>query len=51
MEDKVPRTPMKGFSPEDMKRRRSRSIATAIGLVIFMIIIFITSVFKMKGGN
>lgn len=50
MVDKVPRPAMKGFSPEEMKRRRSRSIATAIALVVFMVIIFITTIVKMKGG-
>jgi len=47
----VDKVPMKGFSPEDMKRRRSRSIATAIALVAFMVIIFITSIVQMKGGH
>jgi len=46
MADKVP---VKAFSPEDMKRRRQRSIVTAIALVAFMVIIFITSVVKMGG--
>jgi len=45
----VDKTPVKAFSPEDMKRRRSRSIFTAVALVVFMIIIFITSVVKMGG--
>lgn len=51
MVDKVPQPPMKGFSPEDMKRRRSRSIATAIALIVFMVIIFITTIVKMQGGH
>ena len=45
------RIPVKAFSPEDMKRRRNRSIATAIALLVFMVIIFITSVVKMGGGH
>lgn len=47
MADKIP---VKAFSPEDMKRRRNRSIVTAIALLAFMVIIFITSIVKMKGG-
>ncbi len=46
MADKLP---VKAFSPEDMKRRRQRSIVTALALVAFMVIIFITSVVKMGG--
>ena len=45
------KVPMKAFSPEDMKRRRSRSVAMALALVAFVIIIFITAIVKMKGGN
>jgi hypothetical protein len=37
------------FSPEDMKRRRGRSIATALALVALVIIIFITFLLRMSG--
>ena len=47
----VDRIPVKAFSPEDMKRRRSRSIATAIALLAFIVIVFITSIVKMGGGH
>ena len=39
------------FSPEDMKRRRLRNIAVALALVAFMVIIFVTSIVKMRTGN
>ena len=41
--------PLRAFSPEDMKRRRARSIALALVLVAFIVIIFMTSVYKMAG--
>jgi hypothetical protein len=47
----VDKLPMKGFSPEEMKRRRGRAIATAIALVAFMVIVFLTTIFKLKGGQ
>ena len=43
--------PAVAFSLEDMKRRRSRSIATALALVALVIIIFITFLLKMSGVN
>ena len=42
--------PAAAFSPEDMKRRRGRSIATALALVAFIVIIFVTTVYKIKAG-
>ncbi|MEO9167156.1 MAG: hypothetical protein ABI230_02010 [Aestuariivirga sp.] len=45
------KVPVKAFSPEDMKRRRSRSVAMALALVAFVVIIFITAIVKMKGGH
>ena len=47
----VERKPVLAFSPEDMKRRRSRSVALALVLVAFMVIIFITAIYKMSGAN
>ena len=38
------------FSPADMKRRRTRAIITALALVAFIVIIFITTVMKIKAG-
>jgi hypothetical protein len=45
------RKPVVAFSPEDMKRRRGRSIAMAIALIAFIAIIFITAVYKMGGAH
>jgi hypothetical protein len=47
----IERKPVLAFSPEDMKRRRSRSIALALILVAFMVIVFITAVYKMSGAH
>ena len=45
------RVPVKAFSPEDMKRRRSLSVAMALALIAFVVIIFIPAIFKLNGGN
>ena len=46
----VERKPVVAFSPEDMKRRRMRAIAMALLLVAFMVIVFISTVYKIKAG-
>jgi hypothetical protein len=45
------RKPVVAFSQEDMKRRRGRSIALALALVAFIVIIFITAIYKMGGAH
>ncbi len=42
---------VRAFSPQDMKRRRTRAIAMALALVAFIIIVFITTIYKLKGGG
>ena len=46
----VERKPVIAFSPEDLKRRKSRSLFTALLLVAFMVIIFVSTVYKIKEG-
>ncbi len=46
----VERKPVVAFSPADMKRRKTRAIAMALLLVAFIVIIFITTVYKIKAG-
>jgi len=43
------RKPVAPFSPEDMKRRKTRAVVMALLLVAFIVIIFITTVYKIKG--
>jgi hypothetical protein len=38
------------FSPEDMARRRRRSIAMALGLVAMMVIFFVSTLVRL-GAN
>jgi hypothetical protein len=38
------------FSPEDMKRRRTRSLIMAGILVGLIILFFVTTIYKMKQG-
>lgn len=42
--------PMQPFSPEDMKRRRKRSIIMAVVLVGLMVIFFVSTLVRL-GGN
>ncbi len=46
----VERKPVIAFSPEDMKRRKSRALAMAFLLMAFMVIIFVSTVYKIKVG-
>ena len=46
----VERKPVVAFSPEDMKRRKTRALVMALILVGFMAIVFVTTVFKIKAG-
>jgi hypothetical protein len=41
---------VQAFSPEDMKRRRSRSVALAVVLLALLVIVFITTIYKIKQG-
>jgi signal peptidase I len=38
------------FSPEDMKRRRTRSLVLAAILVGFIVLFFVTTIYKIKSG-
>ncbi len=38
------------FSPEDLKRRKARAVVMAFLLVGFMVIIFVSTVYKIKVG-
>lgn len=46
----VERKPVVAFSPEDLKRRKTRAVAMAFLLVAFMVIIFVSTVYKIKVG-
>ena len=46
----VERKPVVAFSPDDMKRRKTRALVMALILVGFMLIVFVTTVFKIKAG-
>jgi hypothetical protein len=46
MDNNVPQA----FSPEDMARRKRRSKAMAIALVIMMILFFVTTIVRMGGS-
>ena len=46
----VERKPVAAFSPDDMKRRRTRAIFMALILVAFMVIVFVSTVYKIKAG-
>lgn len=42
--------PVVAYSPEDMARRRKRSIAMAIGLALLMVLFFVTTLVRL-GAN
>ncbi|MDE2384501.1 MAG: hypothetical protein KGO53_07775 [Alphaproteobacteria bacterium] len=44
------RKPVPAFSPADMKRRKARALVMALLLVAFIVIVFITTVYKIKAG-
>ena len=46
----VERKTVAAFSPEDMKRRRPRAVVMAFLLMGFMVIIFVSTVYKIKAG-
>ena len=46
----VERKTVAAFSPEDLKRRKSRAVVMAFLLVAFMVIIFVSTVYKIKVG-
>ena len=46
----VERKPVVAFSPDDMKRRKTRALVMALILVGFMVIVFVTTVYKIKAG-
>jgi hypothetical protein len=46
MDNNVPQA----FSPEDMARRKRRSKAMAIALVVMMILFFVTTIVRMGGS-
>jgi hypothetical protein len=41
--------PVKPFSPEDMARRRKRSIALALALAALMVIFFVSTLVRLGG--
>jgi hypothetical protein len=43
----APKAPLQPFSPEDMARRKRRSWAMAIGLVLVIVLFFITTLVKL----
>jgi hypothetical protein len=40
-----------GESDEAAKARRGRNIALAVGLFLFVVLVFVVTYVKMKGGN
>ena len=38
------------FSPEDMARRRKRSIITALCLLALIVLFFVTTIVRMRAG-
>jgi hypothetical protein len=46
----TPKQPVEAFSPQDLARRRKRSIAMAIGLALLMLLFFITTLVRL-GAN
>ena len=44
------RKPVVAFSPEDMKRRRTRAVIMALVLVAIMVMFFVTTIYKIKTG-
>lgn len=43
-------TPVEPFSPDDLKRRRRRSIVMAVALLALMAIFFVSTLVRL-GGN
>ena len=46
----VEHNPLISFSAEDMKRRKTRAIFMALMLVALIVIIFVSTVYKIKVG-
>jgi hypothetical protein len=46
----LPNTPVQPFSPEDLARRKRRSAAMAIGLVLLVVLFFVTTLVKLGSG-
>ena len=46
----VERKSVAAFSPDDMKRRKTRAFVMALILAGFMVIVFVTTVYKIKAG-
>lgn len=42
--------PVAAFSPEDMKRRKKRSVYLALFLVAMMVLFFVTTLVKIGAG-
>lgn len=38
------------LSPEEARRRRGRNTAMALGLIAWVVLIFVITIVKMKGG-
>jgi hypothetical protein len=47
MNTPAPKAPVQAFSPEDMARRKRRSWAMAIGLVLLVGLFFVTTLVKL----
>ena len=47
MNTPAPKAPVQPFSPEDMARRKRRSWAMAIGLVLLIALFFVTTLVKL----
>lgn len=43
-------TPVQPFSPDDLKRRRRRSVIMAVALVALMVVFFVSTLVRL-GGN
>lgn len=46
----VEHKPLIAFSPDDMKRRKTRAVFMALMLVALIVIIFVSTVYKIKVG-
>ena len=44
------RKPVVAFSPEDMKRRKTRALIMALVLVAIMVMFFVTTVYKISSA-
>lgn len=38
------------LTPEELKARKRRNLAIALGLVAFMVLVFITTILKLHGN-